>query len=252
MGSSDLVRVRVRDKANVARHAQSKCPLGSAPARLLRLLRARLAAPGSSAFPIRGQPTERPATASGARASRLQSRRFHGLCGTVQAREARQARARAAGRRRARGGAAAARVQPARARQRRVGLRCARAPLHVRNRAGAAFGQLALRRLLSAPEHAPGCPELRPASATQPVGRCLPATPGLLSTQAPVWLPARRARPPCKGQAAPVHAAGARRDAKPRPNPNPIPSPSLNPNPSPSPSPDPNPNPDRRSSPRRR
>ena len=208
----------------------------------------------SSALPGRGQPTERPATASGARASRLRSRRFHRLCGTVQAREARQARARAARRRRARGGAAAARVQPARARQRRVGLRCARAPLHVRNRAGAAFGQLALRRLLSALNHAPGCPELRPASASQPVGRRWPFISGLLSTQAPVRLPARRARPPCKGQAAPVHAAGARRDAKPSPNPNPIPSPSpsLNPNPSPSPSPDPNPNPDRRSSPRRR
>ena len=33
----------------------------------------------SSALPGRGQPTERPATASGARASRLQRRRFHRL-----------------------------------------------------------------------------------------------------------------------------------------------------------------------------
>ena len=49
-------------------------PLGRAPARLLRLLTARLAALGSSALPGRGRPTGHPATASGARASRLQSR----------------------------------------------------------------------------------------------------------------------------------------------------------------------------------
>eukprot|EP00964_Phaeocystis_antarctica_P146882 scaffold113317_cov51-Phaeocystis_antarctica.AAC.1 len=46
--------------------AWSKChglgSLGSAPARLLRLLRARLAALGSSALPGRGRPTERPAS----------------------------------------------------------------------------------------------------------------------------------------------------------------------------------------------
>ena len=54
--------------------AGSRCPLGSAPTRLLCLLRARLAALGSSAFPGRGRPTGHPATASGARASRLQSR----------------------------------------------------------------------------------------------------------------------------------------------------------------------------------
>eukprot|EP00964_Phaeocystis_antarctica_P111629 scaffold75964_cov55-Phaeocystis_antarctica.AAC.1 len=65
------------DKANVAQHAQSKCRLGSAPARLLHLLRARLAALGSSALPGGGRPTGRPATGSGVRASRLQSRRFH-------------------------------------------------------------------------------------------------------------------------------------------------------------------------------
>ena len=59
-------------------HGQSAVWVG-APARLLRLLRARLAAPGSSALPGRGRPTGRPATASGARASRLQSRRFHRL-----------------------------------------------------------------------------------------------------------------------------------------------------------------------------
>ena len=49
-------------------------PLGSAPARLLRLLSARLPAPGSSALPGRGPATGRPATASEARANRLQSR----------------------------------------------------------------------------------------------------------------------------------------------------------------------------------
>ena len=60
-----MVRVRVRDKANVARHAQSKCPLGSAPARLLRLLRARLAALGDSALSGRGLLTARQATCLG-------------------------------------------------------------------------------------------------------------------------------------------------------------------------------------------
>ena len=37
--------------------------------------------------------------------------------------------------------------------------------------AGTGCGQLALRRLLSAPEHASGCPELRPASPTSRLGR---------------------------------------------------------------------------------
>eukprot|EP00964_Phaeocystis_antarctica_P017412 scaffold9616_cov59-Phaeocystis_antarctica.AAC.1 len=50
--------------------AWSECVLGSAPARLLRLLRARLTALGSSALPGRGRPTGRLVTASGARASR--------------------------------------------------------------------------------------------------------------------------------------------------------------------------------------
>ena len=59
--------------------AWSKSPLGSAPARILCLLGARLAARGSSALPGRGQITGLPATASGVRASRLQSRRFHPL-----------------------------------------------------------------------------------------------------------------------------------------------------------------------------
>ena len=54
--------------------ARSKCSLASAPARLLRLLRARLEALGSSALPGRGRATGRPVSASGARASRLQSR----------------------------------------------------------------------------------------------------------------------------------------------------------------------------------
>ena len=63
--------------------ARSKCSLASAPARLLRLLRARLEALGSSALPGRGRPTVRPATASGARASRLHSP-AHSTALTVQ------------------------------------------------------------------------------------------------------------------------------------------------------------------------
>ena len=59
--------------------AWSKGPLGSAPARLLRLLRARLVAPCSSALPGWPPATGIPAKASAARASRLQSRRFHRL-----------------------------------------------------------------------------------------------------------------------------------------------------------------------------
>ena len=46
--------------------AWSKCPLGGTPARLLRLLRARLAALSSLTLPRRVRLTERPATASGA------------------------------------------------------------------------------------------------------------------------------------------------------------------------------------------
>ena len=57
-------------------HGQSP-PLGSAPAWPLRLLRARLAARGSSALPARTPSTGRQATASRAQASCLQSRRFH-------------------------------------------------------------------------------------------------------------------------------------------------------------------------------
>jgi hypothetical protein len=57
-----------------------ECPLGSASARLQRLLRAYLAALAGSALSAgRGRPTGRPSTASGARARRLQSRRFRRL-----------------------------------------------------------------------------------------------------------------------------------------------------------------------------
>ena len=47
-----------------------------------------------------------------------------------------------------------------------------------RDQAGAGFGQLALRRLLSAPEHASGCPKLRPASANRPL---VPRWPAILA-----------------------------------------------------------------------
>ena len=59
--------------------ARSNRPLGSAPARLLRLLRARLAALAGSALQGERPVTGRPATASGARACRLQSRPFRRL-----------------------------------------------------------------------------------------------------------------------------------------------------------------------------
>ena len=59
----DTLRQRIECVLSSA--AWPKChPLGSAPARLLRLLRARLAAPGSAALPGRGRSTGRPATAS--------------------------------------------------------------------------------------------------------------------------------------------------------------------------------------------
>ena len=75
MGISKQELITMLEEGQRARSA----PLGSAPARLLRLLRARLAALGSSALPGRGRPIGRPATASAARASRLQSRRLHRL-----------------------------------------------------------------------------------------------------------------------------------------------------------------------------
>ena len=56
--------------------AWSKCPLGGAPARLLCLLRVHLTALGSAALPGRGRATGHPTIASGARVSRLRSRRF--------------------------------------------------------------------------------------------------------------------------------------------------------------------------------
>ena len=52
-------------------------PLGSARARLLRLLRAPVAALGGSSFPGRGGCTGRPAMPRASRASRLHSRRPH-------------------------------------------------------------------------------------------------------------------------------------------------------------------------------
>ena len=64
---------------NDAKQHGQECPLGCDPARLLHLLGTRLAALGSSALPGRGRLTGRPATASGARASRLQDRRSHRL-----------------------------------------------------------------------------------------------------------------------------------------------------------------------------
>eukprot|EP00964_Phaeocystis_antarctica_P026443 scaffold14896_cov55-Phaeocystis_antarctica.AAC.1 len=57
---------RQRARARLCREraaARSKCSLGSAAARILRLLGARLSALGSSALPGRGRPIERPATA---------------------------------------------------------------------------------------------------------------------------------------------------------------------------------------------
>eukprot|EP00964_Phaeocystis_antarctica_P023673 scaffold13224_cov63-Phaeocystis_antarctica.AAC.1 len=56
-------------------------------------------------------------------------------------------------------------------------------PRHLRRKQGGLdLGQLALRRLLSAPEHASGCHELRPAWANQPLGPRLPATSGFVPT----------------------------------------------------------------------
>jgi hypothetical protein len=72
-----LLQSEMADVFGVA--AWSKCRLGSAPARLLRLPRARPAALGSSVLPGRGRPARRPATALSARANRLQSRRSHRL-----------------------------------------------------------------------------------------------------------------------------------------------------------------------------
>ena len=77
-----------------------------------------------------------------------------------------------------------------------------------RNQAGTGVGQLALRRPLSAPGHASGCPGLRLALANQPFARLRPATSGLLPTQA--WV-SRRATSALSSsrsrRRAPPHAA---------------------------------------------
>ena len=77
-------RIAVRSADGLSAFATPAWPalatwsLGSARARRVRRLRARLVALGGSALPWgRGQATGRPAAASGARASRLQSRPFH-------------------------------------------------------------------------------------------------------------------------------------------------------------------------------
>eukprot|EP00964_Phaeocystis_antarctica_P072013 scaffold43992_cov69-Phaeocystis_antarctica.AAC.1 len=62
--------------------------------------------------------------------------------------------------------------------RRAVRARCATC---VENKSGLAVGQLALRRLRSVPERAPGCPRLRPASANPPLWPRWPAIQALLS-----------------------------------------------------------------------
>ena len=78
---NDLLEIellRPREEGEEEEQQQVKsAALGSAPARLLRLLTARLVVLGSSALPGRNRPTAFPAAASAARASRLQSRPFH-------------------------------------------------------------------------------------------------------------------------------------------------------------------------------
>eukprot|EP00964_Phaeocystis_antarctica_P003875 scaffold2071_cov56-Phaeocystis_antarctica.AAC.12 len=55
-----------------------------------------------------------------------------------------------------------------------------------RKQDGTVFGQLALRRLLSAPDHASGRPSLGPHSANQPLGPCWhPGHIGLVFDTAP-------------------------------------------------------------------
>ena len=80
IGGPTMVRAAAKNhsRVTVAQHGQSD-PWAAPPARRLRFLRARLVALGSAALPGRARPTERPATASGARASRLQGRRCHRL-----------------------------------------------------------------------------------------------------------------------------------------------------------------------------
>ena len=85
--SRALVRRQLAHPSSLAgASAWSKCALGSAPARLLCLLRARLVALLNSALPGRDRPTGRPATAPGARARRR--------CHRLRTRTARGGRAR--------------------------------------------------------------------------------------------------------------------------------------------------------------
>ena len=70
--------IRTSHQLAALQHGQS-ASLGSAPARPLRLLMARLVALGSSAPPGWASASLIPATASAARARRLQSRPFHCL-----------------------------------------------------------------------------------------------------------------------------------------------------------------------------
>ena len=67
-------------------------------------------------------------------------------------------------------------------------LRQLRPQLLRRKQGGTGFGQLALRRLLSALDHASGCPTLRPTSAIQPLGRLWPAILAMFSTEPPLVL----------------------------------------------------------------
>ena len=55
-------------------------------------------------------------------------------------------------------------------------------PRYAENEGDSDLGQLALPRPLPAADRAPGCPELRPASADQPLRPRWPATSGLFST----------------------------------------------------------------------
>eukprot|EP00964_Phaeocystis_antarctica_P111706 scaffold76016_cov75-Phaeocystis_antarctica.AAC.11 len=130
------------------------------PRATARRRQGRAAAPPTAATSVRCVPRRaRAAAASGAAGGGCSARR------ACSARSAawRAAAARAAGMRGARGAAHGARL-------------CRKARWHTD------FGQLAPRRLLSGPDHAPGCPRPRPTSTNQPLGRLWPATQALLST----------------------------------------------------------------------
>ena len=81
----------------------------------------------------------------------------------------------------------------------------------VGNQAGSGLGQLALRRLPSAPEHASGGPKLRPASANQPLVPHWPAIQALLSTSCST-VSSRRASGGVHDADAPCSAVAAFRD----------------------------------------